>query len=234
MDEGETDTATLTLTNDGSRAMAWQIRGQGTRKPVIPAGSGGRPRSIGTRSRSQRRTARGLYVNGEPAAAPAEAGDIIASWSTGLALPWGVGYDGDVVLSNPGPPIGPGDNHNHRFTVDGEFIAMWSTAAWHGDWAADMAYDPAHGLIWQLAVGGDNCLTVWTRRMARCRRPSAARRGRPSPSGVWRIATITTPLPGRLERERHLPREGPVVGQPGEVLEQHFFSPGGRGLAGMA
>jgi subtilisin family serine protease len=77
-------------------------------------------------------------------------GDVLASWPTvGMALPWGVGYDGTVWLSDPE------NTKNHQFSTAGEPSGVsWSTS--FGEWAGDMAYDKGRNLLWQVAVGGDN------------------------------------------------------------------------------
>ena len=87
-------------------------------------------------------------------------GDVLASWpAEGLDLPWGVGYTGNVWLSDP---IDNGDLCSFAgICVDTEFSpggtptgASFETT--FGDWAGDMAYDTGRGLLWQVAVGGDN------------------------------------------------------------------------------
>lgn len=86
----------------------------------------------------------------------ASPGDVIKAVPTHLGGAWGLRYDGGLIVSNP--LIYGGDNHNHRFTVDGEFVTKWSTAAWHGFAATDIAYDPNHELLWQPTVAGNRCL----------------------------------------------------------------------------
>ena len=89
-----------------------------------------------------------------------EAGDVLAAWSPeGLDLPWGVGYTGNVWLSSP---VAGGDLcsvsgvcTDTEFTTEGDPTGG-SFETTFGDWAADMAFDPGRGLIWQVAVGGDN------------------------------------------------------------------------------
>jgi len=92
--------------------------------------------------------------------APLAAGDVINTWGTGLALPWGCGYNiaqDDLWVSNPG--VGGGDNLDHRYLTDGTNTGdTINTAPWIGSWAADMTYDPLNGTLWQVNVGGDNCI----------------------------------------------------------------------------
>ncbi len=76
-------------------------------------------------------------------------GDIVASWPTDMSLPWGVAYTGDVWLGDPVDLI---DAH---FTQGGERLGDFPLDGF-ADWGADMAFDKARGLIWQVNVGGDN------------------------------------------------------------------------------
>ncbi|OGN81370.1 MAG: hypothetical protein A2X23_09030 [Chloroflexi bacterium GWC2_73_18] len=89
-------------------------------------------------------------------------GDILASWPTvGVDLPWGVGFTGDVWISDPleqGDACGfmPGKPClDAVFTPSGSPVTSFGTP-WAEAWAADMAYDPVHQAVWQLNVGGDN------------------------------------------------------------------------------
>ena len=87
-------------------------------------------------------------------------GDVLASWpAVGLDLPWGVGYTGDVWLSDP---LDNGDLcsiagvcTDTEFTTSGDPTGA-SFETTFGEWAGDMAYDAGRGLLWQVAVGGDN------------------------------------------------------------------------------
>jgi subtilisin family serine protease len=87
-------------------------------------------------------------------------GDVLASWpAVGLDLPWGVGYTGNVWLSDP---LDNGDLcsiagicTDTEFTTSGEPTGA-SFETTFGEWPADMAYDPGRGLLWQVSVGGDN------------------------------------------------------------------------------
>jgi hypothetical protein len=60
-------------------------------------------------------------------------------------------------LSDPG--AGGGDDLDHEFTVDGTATGRTiNTVPWIGAWAGDMAFNPHTGMIWQVNVGGDNCI----------------------------------------------------------------------------
>jgi subtilisin family serine protease len=88
-------------------------------------------------------------------------GDILDSWPTvGLDLPWGVGFTGNVWISDP--VEGGGDLCSQAgVCLDTEFTQAGvptglSFETTFGDWAADMAFDRDRNLLWQVSVGGDN------------------------------------------------------------------------------
>jgi hypothetical protein len=88
------------------------------------------------------------------------AGDVVASWNTGLAYGWGLGYNtelGDLWIGNIG--AGGGDDLNHNFTVAGVATGdTIDTSPWVGSFAGDMTYNPFTNTLWQVNVGGDNCI----------------------------------------------------------------------------
>jgi len=88
------------------------------------------------------------------------AGTVASSWSTGLAGPWGIGFNteaNDLWLGNPS--AGHGDDLDHRFTTAGVNTGdTIDTAPWVGTWAADMTYNTFTNTLWQVNVGGDTCI----------------------------------------------------------------------------
>jgi len=92
----------------------------------------------------------------EPAA-PWAAGDVLASWPTGLALPWGCGVTGDTVWAS-NPSAGGGDDYDYEFTDAGAPTGRKVQAVFGGSWAADMTRADNAGMLWQVNVGGDNCI----------------------------------------------------------------------------
>ena len=85
------------------------------------------------------------------------AGDVLASWATGLTLPWGAGIvDANVWVSNPS--AGGGDDYDYEFTATGTQTGRKVQAVFGGSWAADMTQADAAGMLWQMNVGGDNCI----------------------------------------------------------------------------
>jgi subtilisin family serine protease len=97
------------------------------------------------------RTTTGIFSPTTVAIPPAirSDGDVLASWNAGMSVPWGVGYTGDVWLSDAQDVI------DVDFTPDGSRLGSFPVPV-NGAWAGDMAFDSARGLIWQVNVGGDN------------------------------------------------------------------------------
>lgn len=88
------------------------------------------------------------------------AGTVIDSWDTGLVYPWGIAYDTDaneVWVGNIG--AGGGDDLNYGFLPDGTPTGdTIDTSSWLGVFGGDMTYNPFTQTIWQVNVGGDNCI----------------------------------------------------------------------------
>ncbi len=89
-------------------------------------------------------------------------GAVVLSWTTGLANAWGVAYDAHQEQLWVGNPLGgatAGDDRNYQFGMNGSQTAFsMTTASWRGRWAGDMAYDSLARKLWQINVGGDNCV----------------------------------------------------------------------------
>jgi hypothetical protein len=150
---GQTRTRHLLLKNTGSLPMDWQIReagGGAAAASTIPAKNPGFDANAAN--------TKGLYVDGTPAGAtPQSPGQVIRSWPTApLSLAWGVGYTGNVWLSDV-----PSNNNNHEFTPLGSPTGRMWHAAWAGAWPCDMALDTNHGSMCQVNVGGDNGIYCW-------------------------------------------------------------------------
>jgi subtilisin family serine protease len=148
---GRQDTGTITLSNAEGHADLTFSTGEvelGGGAAGTPAGKDSArklPRGFDHKARS----ARGLPPTPRAQGVPNAPGDVITSWPTGMTLPWGVNFNGDVWLSDPEELI------DVRFTPEGDRLGDFGTP-WAGAWAADMAWDPGRGLIWQVNVGGDN------------------------------------------------------------------------------
>jgi hypothetical protein len=87
------------------------------------------------------------------------AGDVIASYPTGITLGWGVLSSGaNFWLSSLG--VGGGDNLDHQYdsATGAQTGATIDTSTWIGSWPGDGAFDIQSGMMWQVNVGGDNCI----------------------------------------------------------------------------
>ncbi|MEP0773719.1 MAG: S-layer homology domain-containing protein, partial [Acidobacteriota bacterium] len=117
-------------------------------QPLVPEG----PAQLAT-------DARGLNLPAPRPAAPMAAGAVIQSWATGLTLPWGTGFDqiGDRVWAS-NPAAGGGDDKDHEYEPNGTKTMRTVNATFGGSWAADLAFDPLNNKLWQVNVGGDNCI----------------------------------------------------------------------------
>jgi len=95
-----------------------------------------------------------------PSIPPLAAGTVNSSWNTGLTYAWGLGYNtdaNDMWLGNLG--AAGGDDLDYRFTTAGTNTGdTIDTAPWVGSYAADMTYNPFTNKLWQVNVGGDNCI----------------------------------------------------------------------------
>lgn len=86
-------------------------------------------------------------------------GDVLASYPTGIAYGWGVLSSGSSFwLSNLG--VAGGDDHDYQYdsATGAQTGATIDTSAMGGDWAGDGAFDSLTGMMWQVNVGGDNCM----------------------------------------------------------------------------
>ncbi|GAB4343887.1 MAG: hypothetical protein Kow0089_19980 [Desulfobulbaceae bacterium] len=88
------------------------------------------------------------------------AGEVLGTWASGLAFPWGTGYDrgaGTVWLGNLS--VMGGDDRDHEFAPDGTPTGrVLDVSTIPQVFMADMAYDPVHRTLWQVNVGGGNCV----------------------------------------------------------------------------
>ncbi|NMO19901.1 carboxypeptidase regulatory-like domain-containing protein [Pyxidicoccus fallax] len=152
--QGQRRTRTLTLSNTGSVALDWELFESGGGRVGVTS-LHGQARNLKADPNS--RSLRGLQgVAALPGWTATLAGDVLKSWpATGLELPWGVGFTGNVWLSDPIAGI------NHEFTEDGGATGRTWPVPWTEGWPADMAYDAGRGLMCQLAVGGDNGIHCW-------------------------------------------------------------------------
>jgi hypothetical protein len=87
-------------------------------------------------------------------------GTVSASWPTGLTYAWGIGFNTDATdlwLGNIGE--GGGDDLDYRFTTAGVNTGdTISTLPWVSVFGGDMTYNPFTHMLWQVNIGGDNCI----------------------------------------------------------------------------
>jgi hypothetical protein len=156
----QTRTRTLTLSNTGSLPMTWDVKesGGGAAAPAMLGKAGLKKSST---YNPNARTTRDLYTVETPAGIRSNApGDILRQWSTGLSLGWGVGYDGNVWLSDvDGGICGPSCTNN-KFAVTGPPPLASFPNGWAGAWPGDMALMGPNEMC-QVNVGGDNGIYCW-------------------------------------------------------------------------
>jgi subtilisin family serine protease len=148
-------TKTLTLRNTGTLPMSWETAETGGSQ-VHTSSTIGLTKDPGYNTNSV--TTQGLYtVSTPPGWSPTSPGQVIRSWTpTGMGLAWGVGYTGNVWLSDV-----PDNDRNHEFTPAGAATGRNWPASWVGTWPGDMAYDSGRDLMCQVNVGGDNGVYCW-------------------------------------------------------------------------
>jgi len=151
---GRTSSVTRTLSNTGGHeALTFSIGEVDLDAGTHAVAAAPASRKLPVAKNSKARTTFGLTGRKALKAPPTikANGDVLVSWNAGMTLPWGVGYTGDVFLSDPV------DILTAHFTAAGDRVGEFPNPT-NGQWGADMAYDAARGLIWQVNVGGDNGL----------------------------------------------------------------------------
>ena len=147
---------------------------------------------------------------------------------------WGVGYDSDddtVWVSDVSVT-----NNNIEFYTDGTPTGRsYSTAAWVGDWPGDMEYDRGRYYMYQVNVGGDNCIYAWDINtgnvMAVICDPGVIWNAT-SQRGVAYRETDDTLWVGGWNDNTIYHIKGLSWGNPGEVLDSYYNDT--MGIAGLA
>lgn len=141
-------TLTLGLSNTGALSLTFSLQ-QINLPPPAAAGAVEAPAAPPETS-----------TNSAPATQILAGGRVLRSWPTRLPYAWGLGFDieaEDLWLSNIG--IFGGSNRDYRFLPNGEQTPdSIDVSGWVGSFAADMAFDPLTSHLWQVNMGGDNCL----------------------------------------------------------------------------
>jgi len=160
---GDTRRETFTVKNTGSAPLAFTVAESGRRttsSAARPAALSGKAVTAATKDDRSATSAKGLYTKDQVAAqkslagAPNADGDVLASWATGLSTPWGVGFDGNVWISDPDAVT------NTRFTTAGVAQATYP-GRWGGSWNGDLALNSRTGEVCQVNVGGDNSIVCF-------------------------------------------------------------------------
>ena len=92
---------------------------------------------------------------------PDAAGAVLAQFTTGLGYPWGITFNknaDDLWVNNIGVAVGGTDDDNHHFLRNGTDTGDSITPTWMAVFVGDGAYDAVNDVMWQVNVGGDNCI----------------------------------------------------------------------------
>lgn len=159
-------TSTLVLSNTGSLDMTFEIKELGGGQVMAAAAAAAQAEAVPERGYDpDAATSEGRRTGAQPEllAMPGvqAVGDILKQWvPTGMTLPWGVGYNGNVWLSDPSSsPILRGK----PFDVDGNALGSGFDCPFGGTWCGDMAYDAGRDYLCSVNVGGDNGIYCWDR-----------------------------------------------------------------------
>lgn len=149
----------LTLLNNGTRAVNFKLfETPGLALDLAPAGPFAPAGRRLSPKRSGERSAANIYQYVPPGAPAWPAGAaVLRIWPTNLAGPWGLAVINDTVWVSDA--AGGGDGRLHPFSKDGQALpGAFGVAETPAAFLADLAYDPARGRLWQVAVSGEPCL----------------------------------------------------------------------------
>ena len=159
---GKTATRTIAISNfEGHDELTFEI-GEVNHDQATAIGPAAGPRTLPEGWDRNAATTKGLPAVDVDAREVQSPGDVMAAWPTeGAEVPWGVGYTGNVWLSDffeGGDACGFVTGCTiHEFDVDGVPGAVVD-APWAEAFVGDMAYDADRGWMWAVHVGGDNGL----------------------------------------------------------------------------
>jgi hypothetical protein len=157
--DSPTDSKPLSLVNNGGISSNYEVFAlPGLYTPNIPTGPfADNTRHLGPKNLNDRDAAK-LRVDLTPTGlAPLATGDVSTTIDiTGLTIPWGIGFNtdaNDFWLSDANSKL------DHRFTtLGGNTGNTIDISSWVSAWGADMTYNPYSNTLWQVNVGGDNCI----------------------------------------------------------------------------
>ena len=158
----DTQSQSLYLPNNGNLGAAFRIVEIEGPLPLVPNG----PFADSTRHMSPKHLddpdASGARYDYPDPGVPvlAMAGDIVQAWPAGLAFPWGIGFDKGLGRLWVGNPLaGGGDDRDYEFAANGAATGrVIDVAKIPQAFMADFAYDMINHTLWQVNVGGDNCI----------------------------------------------------------------------------
>ncbi|HEX7223296.1 MAG TPA: carboxypeptidase-like regulatory domain-containing protein, partial [Candidatus Limnocylindrales bacterium] len=159
--EGQTGDGAMTIGNpEGHAELTFEI-GEVNMDAGATIAAAGAPSALPQGADPNARSTKDLGLGrGPDARAVHVPGEVLGSWpTTGADLPWGVGFDGDVWLTDAfeaGDACGfVGACTTHQFSTAGEPGTVLDSS-WAEVFVGDMAYDAANGWLWQVHVGGAN------------------------------------------------------------------------------
>ncbi len=159
---GQNATLPLTLTNSGGLPATFTLIELD--KGVSPLGPFQSPAWVVKPFKQNRSTSEGLGIQPAPPAPPYAAGDVIRSWSSGLAAAWGIAYDvadNTVWVASPAP-YWNGNNAFYEYTPSGAPTGRSRPFSWNPIYGpADAAYNWNTGKLWVMNVGAsstDDCI----------------------------------------------------------------------------
>ena len=151
---GQTRTRRLVLSNTGSADISFTVNESG----------GGRQSMVATRTLKKNPSAkpgaantRELFAAGVQAhgMTPMAGGDVLFTFTPPISQAWGVGYTGQLWLSEFFTRV------NHEFTTQGAATGRAWPAFGTGTAAGDMAYDASRNVLCQVDIDGDNGIHCW-------------------------------------------------------------------------
>lgn len=157
--QGAQRTADLTLTNDGSAPMTFEVAETGGGAvDGAPAELSSYQRAAVDEHALSREVA--LTERQRSEAVVQAPGDVLTSWEAeGLTTAWGVGVgeSGTVWVSD----VESAPTKDVEFEADGTATGRSHETPWAGTWPGDMSRDTQRGVVCQVAVGGDNGIHCW-------------------------------------------------------------------------
>ncbi len=156
------------LVNTGARAIAYEVWEFNAPPPDLTPVAAFLHRGRHTSPKKMNvPTLRGERYTVAPPAAPryplrgsdAPLGATVITMATGLDGAWGIAHHtlSDTLWIGDTAPAG--DGLLYEFEKDGARTHRTiSTTAWAADFAADLAFNPLTQKLWQVNVGGDNCI----------------------------------------------------------------------------